>query len=193
MKLVFLRHGQAEHNLPSWQGGTNNYQSKLTPAGQKAAQEAAQQLKQFEFVAAYASPMLRTQQTAQMVLAQQKKPPKLQTDKRLADVYITGGLNRHRRRWQNFWRLRLLAHSQPKRGEILAKHKLIEGQRLGETITPIAEFLAEVKKKHQAGTVLIVAHLHTFWGISSQIEGDLTGILKSKNFLEPANWREMEA
>ena len=193
MKLIFIRHGEAEHNLPNWQGGTDNFKAQLTENGRQAVLGSAQELKRFKFAAAYASPMLRTQQTAQLVLGQQQKPPKIQTDNRLADIYITNKLNRHWQSWQRLWRLRLAAYPKDKKQEHLSKHKLVGGQSFGKTIEPITEFSKELKNRQTGGPVLVVAHLHTFWALTSQTDGgDLTQILKTKSFLAPASWREID-
>ena len=193
MKLIFIRHGEAEHNLPNWQGGTDNFKAQLTENGRQAVLRSAKELGQFEFVAAYASPMLRTQQTAKLVLNLQKSAPKLQTDDRLADIYISNKLNSRWRGWERMWRLRLRAYPRQHREAQLAKHKLVGGQSLGETMDPIANFSADLRQKHQTGPVLVVAHLHTFWALTSRVGGgQLTDILDAKNFLPPANWREME-
>ena len=191
MKIVFLRHGQAEHNLPSWQGGINTDNACLTPAGQQAAAKAGQELSQFNFTAAYASPMLRTQQTAQIALKSQKSPLKLETDPRLRDVYVSHQLSKHWRLWQKLWRLRLDLHPKTK-DKHLAQHKLVEGKSLGETIGPIADFLADMQRRQARGPVLVVGHLHTFWALTHATGNEpLTTILQADSFLPPANWREI--
>lgn len=190
MKLIFLRHGQAEHNLPGWRGDTAP--AKLTDAGQQGAAKAARDLGGLEFEAIYASPFVRTQQTAAQIAQAQKQPVKVRLDPRLADVEVGHHLSRHWRRWQRLWRLRLKL--MPKRGPgQFNQQRLPGGQRLAQTAGPAAEFLAMVRRRHRRGPILVIGHLHTFWMLSHHIKYEpLTADLQADHFIPPAAWVEFE-
>lgn len=187
MKLVFLRHGEAEHSLPGWRGDTAP--ANLTPAGRQAAAEAAQQLARFRFSAIYASPFIRTRQTAAIAAKAQESNPKVRIDARLADVDVKHHPGSHFRRWQLGWRLRLKLMA---RRQQFARQRLPGGQRLDETAQPAAEFIGMLKKQHPKGSVLVVGHLHTFWMLSHHLRDEpFVADLQSDHFVAPASWREM--
>ena len=190
MKLVFLRHGEAEHNLPGWRGDTAP--AKLTPAGRQGADQAAHALSDFEFEAIYASPFVRTQQTAASVTQDQKQQVRVRLDPRLADVEVGHHLSRHWQRWQRLWRLRLKL--MPERGpQQFANQKLPGGQQLIQTARPAEEFLATVRRRHRRGPILVVGHLHTFWMLSHHLRNEpLTADLQTDHFVPPASWVEFE-
>ena len=190
MKLIFLRHGQAEHNLPGWRGDTTP--AKLTPVGRQAVNKSAEELAQFRFTAIYASPFRRTQETAAIIARAQAQKIKIQTDARLADIEVGHHLSRHWRRWQRLWRLRLRLMPKHEQRQF-AHQKLAGGRQLAETARPAEEFLGMLRRRHRRGPVLVVGHLHTFWMLSHHLQDEpLTATLQADHFIPPADWRELE-
>ncbi|MFH1425511.1 MAG: histidine phosphatase family protein [archaeon] len=67
MKVIFLRHGQAEHNVHNEINQDPNIPVHLTPKGKKQAVEAKKKLGEIEFDVVFVSDFIRTQETAEIV------------------------------------------------------------------------------------------------------------------------------
>lgn len=69
MRLYFIRHGESEANV-ALQFSNQNYEiHPLTDKGRQQAQALSDKLRNIPFTAIYASPMLRTRQTAEIINA----------------------------------------------------------------------------------------------------------------------------
>ena len=188
MKLIFLRHGQAQHNLPGWRGDTAP--AELTPAGRQAVTRAAQELAQLQFAAIYTSPFKRTRETAGIVAQSQTSAIKVQTDARLSDVEVGHHLSRHWHRWQRLWLLRLKLMPRHERQQFV-EQKLPGGHHLNKTTQPAGEFIAMLRQQQQS-PILVVGHLHTFWMLSHHLRAEpLTAVLQDNHFISPASWVEL--
>ena len=81
--LYFVRHGEVHNPDHILYGRLPNFH--LSDEGERQAQSAASALAQQPLSAVYASPMLRAQQTAQIIARPHSLP--LQTDERLNEIY----------------------------------------------------------------------------------------------------------
>jgi len=83
-KLSLVRHGEAEHNVASQYSGRVENQHALTQTGIKEAKIAANELSDFDAI--YASPLMRTQETAQILKTEQNLDLEIKTDDRLREI-----------------------------------------------------------------------------------------------------------
>ena len=67
MKLYFVRHGESEANVLNEFSNDNHEKHPLTQKGRAQAKTLAQELRDVPLTAIYASPLLRAQQTAQIL------------------------------------------------------------------------------------------------------------------------------
>ena len=182
MKLVFVRHGPAQHNLPGWSG--NMAMAELTPAGRRAVVASGQQLSQFKFAAIYASPLVRARQTAEIIAQSQTKPAVVQIDARLADVAPA-------RPNPSRWDLGLLRSKLRRRRQNAAPGALRDEQ-LEQAGGPIVSFVRDLRQHHRRGPILIVGHLVTFWALVQYLGEPVGPEGRSNEFIELAAWVEFE-
>lgn len=152
-KYYILRHGQAISNVKDivscWPEKFNN---PLTKLGNEMIKESAEKLKNTcaeqgrSIDLIFASPLLRTQQTAEIVGKELKIKPKI--DKRLREVgfgIFNGGSAE--KMWKSF------------KGE---EERIKNGPPRGESYTQILErmmdFLKDIDKKYKNKNILIVSH-----------------------------------
>ncbi|MBI4674004.1 MAG: histidine phosphatase family protein [Chloroflexi bacterium] len=69
MKLYFVRHGESEANVTNEFSNQDHTKHPLTATGRAQVQALAEKLRAVNFTAIYASPLLRAQQTAQILNA----------------------------------------------------------------------------------------------------------------------------
>lgn len=151
MKLIFLRHGQADHNRSFRINEDNSQPSVLTKTGQEQAEKAGKKIADQKIDFAYCSPLVRAKQTAKIVLEAHPDKIPLKVDRRLNEFQT--GLNQQLMWW---WSLRLFFS----RDRMNKKFK--DGQSFNESAEPLADWLKEALKKHYEETILVVAHLHTY-------------------------------
>jgi len=83
-KFSLVRHGEAEHNVARIYSGKVENTHALTQTGIKEAKAAAEELSQFDSI--YASPLMRAQETAQLLKDTQNFQGKIHTDNRLREI-----------------------------------------------------------------------------------------------------------
>ena len=148
-----MRHGQAEHNKAWLLNETNQKVSNLTPQGREEVKENAQKLADSTDIdIIYCSPLIRCQQTAQIMKeVYHQSNLKIETKTCLAE-FKTGYNNRS----PLLWSLKLL-FSQNRLNK-----KFHNGQSLAESKQALEKFLDQITAQHPQEKVLIVAHLITF-------------------------------
>ena len=153
MRLFFMRHGQAQHNLHYVLNESNQKISRLTKQGEEEVRESAQELKEeADLHLIYCSPLKRCRQTAKMVKEEQRNPKlKIKIDTCLSE-FKTGFNNR----FAFIWFIRLLFTKNK-----LAK-KFNDGQSIAEAAQEIENFWEKIHAEHLDENILIVAHLHTY-------------------------------
>lgn len=83
-KFSLIRHGEAEHNLDFIYSGKIENTHALTPKGVDEAKAMAAELSAIDCI--YASPLARTQETAEILKAAQKNSVTITTDDRLREI-----------------------------------------------------------------------------------------------------------
>ncbi len=93
-RVVIVRHGESNFNILSKIQGRGNYdrpelQSVLTDKGKQQAKLAGKALANLEIHVAYASPLVRAQHTAQIILAENFQAPTLNTTDGLLEIDLS--------------------------------------------------------------------------------------------------------
>lgn len=145
MKIIFVRHGESEGNVAEEINDDPARPVPLTERGRQQAQAAAEALRDIPFAHAYASQLLRTQQTAEILLQGRDCP--LDIDARINER-ISGMDGQHVDNFRNFVRPDPL-HIKPPHGESFM-----------EQIERLRGFIDEIAMRHSGGIVLAVSHEH---------------------------------
>ncbi len=87
-RVIIIRHGESTYNVAKRVQGHIDDQSILTATGETMARQVGQALQGIRFDAAYSSPLKRTHQTAQLILAQLEHPPSLTPDPRIKEINL---------------------------------------------------------------------------------------------------------
>ena len=155
MKLIFLRHGQAQHNL----AGINQRQRRdqLTDQGHRQAHQAAVQISRYRLAAIYSSPQLRACQTAQIVANYCPNLRIVIPDKRLRDQPFAETVSS---RWLQFKYRRGLINDTNMEKEVL-RRQLSRVHKIQQS--PTWSFLKDINNRHQKQIVLAVGHLSSYW------------------------------
>ena len=161
MKIIFIRHGQAEHNRRLKFNETNNPPSQLTKIGVQQASKIANDLREWPIKRIYTSEIIRAKETAKIIQARHvNKKLVLKTDKRLNE--FRSGYNN---RLAIPWYLRILVAS----NKLQAKFN--HGESIAESIERIDDFLKFANQEHKSETIAVVAHLHTYQALRHLIDG----------------------
>jgi probable phosphoglycerate mutase len=93
-RVVIVRHGESNFNILSKIQGRGNYdrpelQSVLTDKGKQQAKLAGKALANLTIDVAYASPLVRAQHTAKIILAENFHAPALDTTDGLLEIDLT--------------------------------------------------------------------------------------------------------
>jgi len=152
LNIYIVRHGQDEDNAKSILNGHRN--KALTALGRKQAKEMARTLKKMkvDFSATYVSPLKRAKETAQIIAGELKlKPAKVLSSLIERDFGVMTG--------------------KPVADIVsLCAPKLVVTESINYFLNPYGaetfpqllkrakSVLAEIKKKHQAGNILLVTH-----------------------------------
>ena len=157
-RVVIVRHGETNFNILSKIQGRGNYdrpelQSVLTDQGKKQAKLTGKALTNLNIDIAYASPLVRAQHTAKIILSENFNPPELDITEGLLEIDLS--------EWES-----LLASDV--KVQFPDKHDLWQHQpdkfALGDRF-PILDLFeqakamwADILAKHQGKTVLLVGH-----------------------------------
>ena len=178
-KYFLLRHGQTiyqkegrEENYPPNSGDSLS----ITKEGQEMVKESAQKLKERNINLIFASPFLRTKQSAEItveILGINKE--KINYDERLIDINLGEFMGKSFKESHAFYLGDSIAFdNRPKGGEswydILKRVKL---------------FLDELEKKYKNKNILVISHADPIW----LMVGYLRGYTEEKQFLEARNNR----
>lgn len=146
-KYYIMRHGQAISNVKalcsSW---PEKFKNPLTKLGKEAVKESAVKLVGKNIDLIFASPLLRTKQTAEIVGKPLKIRPKL--DKRLREVgfgIFSGGSLESM--WKYF-----------KNESERIKQCPPKGETYEEILGRMTSFLKDTDKKHKGKNILVISH-----------------------------------
>ena len=157
-RVIIVRHGETNFNILRKIQGRGNYdrpelQSVLTDQGKQQANLAGKALANLTIDIAYASPLVRAQHTAKIILSENFNPPELVTTEGLLEVDL--------REWES-----MLAHDL----KLKFPEKYDRWQNEPDTFQigdryPILDLFeqakalwAEILPKHQGKTILLVGH-----------------------------------
>ena len=149
-QIIFIRHGEAEHNVQDIMNANPEFEYPLTELGKTHAVHAGDQLKGKidGDVVVYASELVRTQETAQEILKQLGLQAEVHVDPRLNDtnggIYDNGDIDE----WRG------LFNSAHDRAYIRPEN----GENYDDIAKRLREFLSDVYSKHPGKTVLVATH-----------------------------------
>lgn len=155
-KISLMRHGEAEHNIEGiLSSSTTKY--NLTPAGESKVRENAKKYLRKAPDVIYASPLLRTQQTAVLVREEHGGAPVIHVDDRLREMGF-GKWDDHKETEQEF-AAQLKAFEQYRGMEDSWTAQQCEGAEsfavLEARLKPLLE---EILEKHKGEHVMLVTH-----------------------------------
>ncbi len=187
-KYFVMRHGEAEKNVKNIINSTNDNPSPLTAKGRERAKDGAKNIgEKIDLI--FASPLLRTQETAKIAAEELGLSPKeIITDDRLIEIQ-SGVLNdKPITEFRSFFASHSdRFHQAPDGGENLTQVK----RRMGE-------FLYDIDKKYADKNILIVSHEDSIWMLEAAAKGldsygsSLLWLPGGKNFIDMGEAREIE-
>lgn len=158
-KYYILRHGEAISNVKqivsSW---SEKFKNPLTDKGREQVKEVARKLSNKHIDLIFASDLLRTRQTAEIVGRVLKIKPKF--DKRLREVGF-GDLNGRPAEellYLSFEKERL-------------KNSFQKSETYENVLKRVREFLKDIDKNHKSKNILIVSHQCPLWILENHISG----------------------
>ena len=173
-KYYILRHGEAVSNvrrvISSW---PEKFKNPLTKHGKETILAAAEILKEnhakhgHAIDVIFASPLLRTKQTAQIVAKELNVP--LKFDKRLREIGA-GSLNgKTLAEWKAYFKeeKRTINNAAPR------------GETYTQILARMLDFLKEINKECKGKNILIVSHQSPLWILENKVKGfTLSGGMK---------------
>lgn len=149
MKIYYVRHGQTFHNRDGkWNGFVD---SILTGGGVHQAYNLGHKTKDVKFDIAFTSPLLRTRQTAEIMLSTRpvKDRPPVYTDSRIIE-YFCGDLEEHEWKFDRKFN-----------DDFFGKRELYDystAETFASVEQRIKSFFDELRTNYQGKNVLVVAH-----------------------------------
>ena len=186
MKLIFLRHGQAQQNLQEV-GRLSRLRDQLTTTGYREARLAGQALADQPLAGIYTSPRFRACQTAQIVANYFPQLRVIWPDRRLSDRNFKPLEPAFWLRWAN--RSGLVSDTGLERR---LQPRL--GRRHWAGQMAIAAFLKQLRSSHDRQTILVVAHLPTYWALVNFLfdQGLINPGQGWDNYLPTGAWRQFD-
>jgi broad specificity phosphatase PhoE len=149
MLLFLVRHAESTWNRQKKMQGQKD--PPLSPYGRKEAMRLAKRFKDLTFTAAYASPLKRAYQTAEVIL--KGKKCKLSCDADLMEL----GLGE--------WEGKAISHVKKTYGDAFAKWAVAPsrvtipgGEDFKDFVARVKSALRAIERKHRDGNVLLVCH-----------------------------------
>ncbi len=160
---TLMRHGEAQSNATNIISGNKEDLHHLTEKGKKQVLSTARGLKSGKKIdAIYASPFLRTKETAALVAETIGfDPTEIIFDDRLSEIdpgdFDRGPIEKYRAYFASY------------------EEKFIKrpngGENLMDVRVRVMEFLSEIDRKHEGKHILIVTHEYDIWMLSSGAAG----------------------
>ncbi len=153
-RFLVARHGEAESNLTRTLSSNPKTVNHLTQNGRHQAAEAGKKLATEKVDIIYASPFMRTRETAEIIAETIGYPKdKIVFDERLHEIYVGVLDGRPDAEYQAFFGSRFEKFSKTPEG----------GENYTQVKNRITEFLYDIDAKHVGKTVLIVSHNTPIW------------------------------
>lgn len=170
-KFILVRHGEAEHNIKNICDSDKNSSYRLTDKGRVQAKEAAEKIKKADVI--YASPFLRTRETAEIMAEEMGYPrEKIKIDDRLVDLNF-GELSGKSFDDYLAWEEKNITSYDV---------KLPNGESYLDAKKRFGEFLYEIDQKHREETIVVVTHGIGLETASAIIEG--ADMVRSKEIID---------
>ena len=184
-RYFVMRHGQAQSNLKGifdTKGDPNNH---LTDQGKSVALHTAQDLKKEHIDLVIASPLLRTQETAKIVLRELGLPDSaLMTDERVRELNAGTFDGKHVSEWREAMgsRMNRFIHPAP------------EGESYNDVRRRMGEFLFDIEQRYTGKNILVVSHEGPLWlmdGVARRKTAAELADDEAGDFLTPGSYVEM--
>lgn len=146
-KVFIVRHGEGEHNVQDILSTKVDDEVKLTEKGTKQAQEIGKKLAKEKIDIIYTSPLLRTQQTAQIIKKYGNIEAKICTDERIREIEAGEMEGKTITEWKAQFEGKNRFRANPHNGESEAD---VEKRFLS--------FLKEISEKYEGKNVLVITH-----------------------------------
>ncbi|MEN9921207.1 MAG: hypothetical protein RLZZ517_185 [Candidatus Parcubacteria bacterium] len=158
---LVLRHGEAEHNISKTTSDTNEVPSHLTQKGKEHISQVAQTLKNKKIDFIFVSPLMRAQETAEIVKEWcGLNSDQIITDERLKEVQ-TGFNGKSNDEYKNFF----------KNLEDRYEHKHELGESLLDIKKRVGDFIYDIDSKYSNKNILIISHEYPIWMLMSVKDG----------------------
>lgn len=153
--FYIVRHGESESNILGTISSETNNPDHLTDKGRLQAKENALKLKGKKIDFIYASPFVRTQETAKIMAETLNfEQNKIITDERIHEIYAGEFNGKTDAEYQRFF-------SSPM--EKFVKCPAGGGETYTEVRKRMVEFIYDINSKHQGQNILIVSHNTPIW------------------------------
>jgi len=173
-KIFMMRHGEAEHNVSNTISGSNDTPSHLTEKGKEEAKEAAAQLKDKNIDVVIASPLFRTQETAEIITEELGLDASMViSDERIVETQ-TGLEGKPISEYRSCFENNLEKFTKACDG----------GETLIEMKNRVGDFLYEIHETHKDKNVLIVGHEYVAWMLDAVAAGDTPELASAKKELQ---------
>ncbi len=159
-RYLIMRHGQALSNVKEIVSYKPDARFGLTILGKTQTECAARKLKKEDIDIIFASDVIRTKETAEIV-AEVIGARKVLFDQRLREINTGIFEGEHPREYHKYFSSRLERFSKRPPG----------GETLAELRTRVMSFLEDTEHKFEGKTILIVSHEYPLWMLSTGASG----------------------
>ncbi|MEI7719636.1 MAG: class I tRNA ligase family protein [bacterium] len=151
---VVMRHGEAKSNVEGFVNSTNEIENNLTEVGKEQVRTSAQTLKKMGIDMVVVSPLVRTQETAQIVCRELGlQNSVVMTDTRLVETQFGEHEGKRIEEWRG-----LFATLSDK-----FNHALVGAENYNAVRTRVGDFLFDIEQRYSGKTILIVTHEVPAW------------------------------
>lgn len=185
-RYILMRHGQAQSNVEGFVSASDGVrENRLTDAGRDQVKASAKELAAFGIDMIVASPLLRTQETAELVRAELGLPQSaLMTDERLREVSFGSFEGKSAVHWSGQFATI---------GERFTKN-VGDGETYLDLRRRVGDFMFEIERRYTGKNILIVTHGSPAWNIDelarrTSVES-LSKLECEREYLEPAQYHE---
>lgn len=145
-----MRHGESEHNLKGVMNAIPDAPYHITDLGKKEVKEGASSLKKVDVI--YASPFLRTRETAEIVKETLGISAEIIFDDRLREFGIGTFEGKQRSEYLAYFK----EHKEKERTTL--DFKVPGGESYREIRDRVSDFLYDIDAKHEGESILIITH-----------------------------------
>jgi len=186
-RYIIMRHGEAENNVQGIYSSLVANNHHLTEKGRDQVRDSAAKLKSEKIDIIIASPMVRTQETADIVRLALDVPKKhFRTDDRLIEAQV------------GVWNKKPIqtAEGYFKNDTEFLNKSFPQGESRGHIGTRMLEALENYEKEYSGKTILIVTHGTPAWTLyalagGQTLEEGLKTVGRDENFLANAQFRDV--